>query len=96
MTITQTLIREDDISKKPYTEYVMLVEVGAKKWTVSWKYKMFCSLHEKLSTHYPSVNFPASANQFQNKSLTDIMRNKKNALIEDWWKLLQLYINDVA
>lgn len=28
VTITQTLIREDDVSKKPYTEYVMLVEVG--------------------------------------------------------------------
>jgi len=50
---------------------------------INRKYKMFCTLHEKLSQHYPSVRFPASAAQFNNKSLSEILKNKKNTVIED-------------
>lgn len=40
-SITQTLIKEDETSKKPYTEYVILVKSEGKKWVINRRYKQF-------------------------------------------------------
>ena len=83
LTITQTLIKEDEISRKPYTEYVLLVKNEGKKWTICRKYKEFCSLHSYFMNSFPTIKFPKSASIFYNKTLNDIKQNKKNTIIDD-------------
>jgi len=40
-SIIQTLIKEDDQSKKPFTEYVIQVKLEGKKWIITRRYKQF-------------------------------------------------------
>ena len=93
LSITQTLIKEDEQTKKPYTEYVIQIKTEGKKWTINRRYKQFWALHNSLQKNYPTVEFPKSANIFWNKSLSDI---RKNAVVDSRRKLLQNYINDVS
>ena len=41
LSITQTLIKEDEQTKKPYTEYVIQIKTEGKKWTINRRYKQF-------------------------------------------------------
>lgn len=110
LMITQTLIKEDDRTRKPYTEYVIQVNLNSKKWSVHRKYKKFGQLNEALVANFPNVKFPQSASQFNIKSLSDIMNIKKNlrascnhqinsssgTVIEDRRKALQEYLSDIS
>lgn len=93
IVITQTLIREDENLKKPFTIYVIQISLEGESWTVQRKYKEFCRLHETLIHYYPNVVFPSTAAQFSSKSINDIMKKKKTAVIEDRRKTLQKYLN---
>lgn len=96
ISITQTLIREDENLKKPFTIYVIEINLDGENLTVQRKYKEFCSLNEKLMNYYPNVRFPSAASQFWNKSLWDIVKKKKTAVVEDRRKILQKYLNGLA
>ena len=76
ITITQTLIREDENLRKPFTIYVIQVELDGETWIVQRKYKEFCTLNENLTHYYPNVKFPSSAAQFSSRSLNDIVKKK--------------------
>jgi hypothetical protein len=39
ITVGQTIIKESEDKKKPYTEYVVQLMVGEIKWKVSKRYK---------------------------------------------------------
>lgn len=71
-TIIQTLIKEDEITRRPFTEYVIQVKQDNKKWTVNRKYKEFWLLHTSLVSSYPNVEFPKSASRFWNKTISEI------------------------
>jgi hypothetical protein len=92
ISITQTLIREDEHLKKPFTIYVIQVSADGETWITQRKYKEFCSLNANLMKHFPNVKFPSSASHFANKSISDIARKKKTA-VEDKRKVLQKYAN---
>lgn len=92
-SITQTLIKEEEGSKKPFTEYVILVKSDGNKWVFNRRYKQFCELHASLVNNHPKVEFPKSASIFSNKTLNDI---RKNSVVDGRRKLLQNYINDIA
>ena len=74
IAITQTLIREDESSKKPFTIYVIEIILEGENWSVQRKYKEFCQLHDNLTNYYPHVKFPSASSQFNNKSLWDIVK----------------------
>jgi len=93
ISITQTLIREDENLRKPFTIYVIKVELDGDHWVVQRKYKEFCILNENLINHYPNVKFPSTISQFASKSLKDIVKKKKTAVVEDRRKTLQRYLN---
>jgi len=92
-SIIQTLIKEDDQSKKPFTEYVIQVKLEGKKWIITRRYKQFWSLHASLQKNYPNVEFPHSSSIFCNKTLSDI---RKNAIVDGRRKMLQKYIADIV
>lgn len=96
ITITQTVIKEDENLRKPFTIYVIEVKLDGDTWIVQRKYKEFCNLHEELTKYFPNITFPTSASQFENKTLGDIMKKKKTAAVEDRRKVLQKYLNGLA
>lgn len=96
ISITQTLIREDENIKKPFTMYVIESNLGEDTWTVQRKYKEFWILNEKLVRHFPNVELPSSAGQFFNKSLEDFYKKRKTVMIEQRSKNLQNYLNDIS
>ena len=71
-TIIQTLIKEDETTRRPYTEYVIQVKQDNKRWIVNRKYKEFWLLHTTLVGSYPNVEFPKSASRFCNKTISEI------------------------
>jgi hypothetical protein len=91
-SIVQTLIKEET-SKKPFTEYVIQVRMGERKWTISRRYKQFCALHASLERNFPDLEFPQSAQIFWNKSILDI---RKNAVVDGRRKMLQKYVCDIG
>lgn len=92
-SIIQTLIKEDDVTKKPFTEYVIQVRLDGKKWNITRRYKQFWALHASLQRNYPNIEFPRSSNIFCNKTLSDI---RKNAIVDGRRKVLQSYIVDIS
>ena len=42
-------------SKAPFTEYVIDIKRGNKKWTINRKYKALCDLHATLKANLPGV-----------------------------------------
>lgn len=92
-SIIQTLIKEDDQSKKPYTEYVIQVKLDNKKWMISRRYKHFCALHASLQRMYPTAEYPKSSHIFCSKTLSDI---RKNGVVDGRRKILQSYVMDIA
>lgn len=96
ISITQTLIREDENMRKPFTMYVIESTLEGDTWSAQRKYKEFWLLNERLINNFPSVTFPQSANQFCSKSLWDVLKKKKNTLVEQRRKNLQNYLNDLA
>jgi hypothetical protein len=93
LTITQTLIKEDENTHKPYTEYVIVAKSEGKKWIINRRYKQFCVLNFSLQKNFPKLTFPESSKIFSSKTLTDI---KRDSVVDGRRKLLQNYINDVA
>lgn len=65
--IIQTLIKEDELTRKPYTEYMLQVKHEGATWNVNRKYKDFCGLHSYLITNFPSIEFSKSSSIFYNK-----------------------------
>lgn len=96
ISITQTLIREDENLRKPFTIYVIELNLDGETWVVQRKYKEFWNLNETLTNYFPNVKFPSAAAQFSNKSLGDIVKKKKTAAVEDRRKILQRYLNGLA
>ncbi|CAI2381191.1 unnamed protein product [Moneuplotes crassus] len=94
--ITQTLIREDENIKKPFTMYVIETTLGEENWMIQRKYKEFCSLNEKLVRFFPTVELPESASQFFNKCLEDLLKKKRTMVVEQRRKNLEKYLNDLA
>ena len=95
LCITQTLIKENE-DHKPFTEYVINITYNSKTWQIHRRYKLFCTLNDQLRTEFPSVKFPTSSCQFENKSITEIFTRKRSRMIEDRRRVLQEYLIDLS
>ena len=97
ISINQTMVKESSDSK-PYTEYLIQVVVNGNKWSVSRKYKMFCELHQTLTSAFPSLKFPDSnftgMSSFIN--ISQAATSKRPTVIEERRKALQQYLRDLA
>lgn len=100
ISIQHTMIKEDPIDSRTYTEYVVQISFNDKTWSVAQKYKQFFALHEKLINQYPNIKFPQSSFQFSQKTLNDFKgktsSNPGSVMIEDRRKVLQQYLQDLA
>lgn len=97
ISINQTMVKESSDSK-PYTEYLIQITHNSQKWSVSRKYKMFCELHQTLTSSFPSLKFPES-NFTGMSAFTNIghpTTSKRPTVIEERRKALQQYLRDMA
>lgn len=97
LTISQTLIKEDPSTGKPYTEYLIDIKLNNSKWRISRKYKAFCTLHHQLTSRYPNLAFPSSASSILgfNSNVATLISSKRRTVIEDRRRALQDYLTDL-
>ena len=97
ISINQTMVKESS-DNKPYTEYLIQVSCNGNKWSVSRKYKMFCELHQTLTSAFPNLKFPDSnftgLSSFMSASQNTT--SKRPTVIEERRKALQQYLRDMA
>lgn len=97
ITIPQTMVRENPVTKRPYTEYIIQVLTKSCQWTVARKYRSFCELHNSLTSSYPFVEFPNSAKQLfgMHHNLSQMLETRKSNLIDDRRRYLSSYLKDL-
>lgn len=96
VSINQTKVRET-ADNKPFTEYILKLQYGQKKWQVTRRYKNFCELHQSLLGNFPGVRLPDSSNAIINTSdINALFQGKRPTIIEDRRKALQQYLRELA
>lgn len=96
-SIIHTLVKEEPVSGKVYTEYIIEIRNSENKKTLTKRYKDFVTLHHSLLEMFPGIEFPSSASQILgfNPSVTSWMATKRRTVIEDRRQALEDYINEL-
>ncbi len=83
---------------KPYTEYLIELNLDQKSWSVHRKYKEFCQLDLKLRERFPRVKFPESGVQvFKSMNKLSLFFSKRRpTVVEERRKLLEKYLTSLA
>lgn len=95
ITVSQTVIKESEDKKKPYTEYIVQISIGDTKWKTHRRYKQFSQLQQMLINRFPSIKYPQSCNFLAD--INNLVSSKqKNVMAEERRKSLQQYLRDLS
>ena len=97
IAINQTMVKES-LDAKPYTEYLIQIELNNFKYSVSRKYKEFYEFHHNLNAQFPTLKFPESAFSILGtfSAPSYLNSSKRPVVIEERRRALQQYLRDLS